>query len=1133
VPILPRRLAISVSKLLISLALLIFQAIAFAQSITLSIGSGSGTAGGTVTLPINLTSTGGVQTAGLQWSFKYSSDITGVAVAAGPSTTNGAKSLTCFGITCLIIGVNSPTIADGTVALATFQIAANPSSNPISVQLTSVVAATAGGAPITSSGGTGTTSLPGATTALSSLNCISSTINTPGSNTCSVTLTGIASGSGFPVSLASNNANLTVPSSVTVATGQISNTFIATGAVVSTVQAGVITASAGGLILTSTLSLMGPAQLSSLACAPLNPGSNSSRACTVALNRAVTSAATVSLASNNAFVTVPANITVAPGQSTATFNATSGTASSGQTAILTASFSGQSQQTIITLAAAAQISTLTCVPAIVNAPGTALCTITLTAATPGAASVTVISNNANITAPGSVNISSGLSTAAFTAAVAPVTSNQNALLTATLNGVSQSFALSAAISAPATLTSVACGPSTPANNASRTCTVTLDAAATNAATVSLASNNGLLIVPANVTVASGQNTSTFMAKWGTANGSQNATITANLDGQTQKTTIALAPPVDCQEFQTSAEGLCMIQDVLPWIAFGGGWESRLNAGNSGSGSGTIQFSFTLLPAAPATGGVRNRMPAFFTDSITGQTQVGETGTYALSAGGSVAVDFLSPPLGCDINGRNCGISPDPNGVSYGSLQVQYVADNPASLRGIAKAQLTLFANVTNPDNGWQATESETPPSTQWTAPVSVSANPAANPQAGQQASAALANPGTSAITVRGTLYDKNGVSLTFRDFQVPAQGTIAFLFSQDPRQPSGGFGQAMFPLGQDFNGLVTFQVTSPGNGSLSAMVLQYVGNAVSNVAMNLQSAAVTTSSTTRCAEFAMAADGSCSVQYMLPWVVFGGGWESRLKAGNPPSPSSGAVQLRFTLLPAAAATNGVANHLPAYFIDNRIGQPQVGEGATYTLGAGQSVDVHLLEPPAGCDSNGQNCLSRPDPGALSYGSVLVQYSSFDPATLRRQVNPQLALLAHTSGPAYASQITENAVIAANRWTAPVGMSAKSSGNPRTDQQASAAINNPGSTPVTVRGTLRDQDGNIVTYNDFQVPALGTTGIVFSWEPGHPFGGFGSAAFPQGQNFNGSVTFEDTSQASSGVSVVVFQYGDTISSGDAR
>jgi len=110
------------------------------------------------------------------------------------------------------------------------------------------------------------------------------------------------------------------------------------------------------------------------------------------------------------------------------------------------------------------------------------------------------------------------------------------------------------------------------------------------------------------------------------------------------------------------------------------------------------------------------------------------------------------------------------------------------------------------------------------------------------------------------------------------------------------------------------------------------------------------------------------------------------------------------------------------------------------------------------------------------------------------------------------------------------MSADPNANPQTYQQASAAINNPGSAPVTVRGTLRDQNGNVVTYNDFQIPAFGATGVVFSWDPNQPFGGFGNAAFPQGQDFNGWVTFDVTTQGSSGVSVLVLQYvGDTTSS----
>ena len=1105
------------------LGLIGFGTLAFGQSVTLSLASGSGTAGGTVTVPISLTSTGEAQAVALQWSFGFSSDITGVTVASGASTTEAGKSLSCSGDNCLIFGLNSSVISDGPVAVATFQIAAHPSNNPISIQLTSVVAATAGGTAIPSSGTSGTISLPAAI-ALGSLNCTSSTINTPGSTSCSVALTGTASGSGFVVSLSSNNANLTVPSSVTVAYGQTSNTFTATGAQVSTNQTGVVTASAGGVNPTSTLSLVAPAQLSSLACAPSTLGSNASSTCTVTLNQAATSAATVLLASNIGLLTIPASVTVASGQSSATFTATSGTVSSSQNATITATLSGQSQQATISLAAAAQLSSLTCSPATVTGPGTSTCTATLTAAASNAASVTLLSNNTNVTVPGSVNIGAGLSSATFTATVAALTSNQTALLTATLNGGSQSFTLSAQGAPNRRPTSLFCSPSAMTSGVSAKCAVSLDAAATTDSVVSIASSSPLLSVPPSVTVPAGQSSATFNAISGSVSGSQNAIVTATLNGQSQQATITLAAAVNCQEFQTSPGGLCMIQDVFPWITFGGGWDSRLNAGNlsNGTGGGTIQFSFTLLPAVPSTGGVQNHMPAYFKDSLTGQTQVAENATYSLSAGESVAVDFLSPAAGCDIHGQNCGSLPDPNTSSYGSILVQYVAADPASLRGIAKAQLTLLANVANADYGWQTTESEMPAANLWTAPVSVSANQTANPQANQQASAALANPGLAAITVRGTLYDGSGNLVTFRDFQVPSLGAIALIFSQDPSQSFGGFGQAMFPLDQDFSGLVTFQVISPSGGSVSAMILQYVGNAVSSVELNSQNLPAASSSGTRCAEFTLAPDGTCTVQYMLPWVVFGGGWESRLKAGNPPSATSGAVQLRFTLLPAVSAANGLQNHRPAYFSDNRTGQLQVGESANYTLSANQSVDVHFLYSPAGCDGNGQNCASQPDPNTLSFGSVLVQYSSADPAFLRTLADPQLALLTRPSGESYSSQITERAAAAATVWTASVAMSANQNGDPQTHEAASAAIANSGAMPLTVRGTLRDQSGNAITYNDFQIPAAGAIGIVFAWEPAQSFGGFGSAAFPQGQDFNGWVTFDVTSPDNSAVTVLVLQ-----------
>jgi len=614
-------------NILLSTAIILgLQTIALGQSVVVSIGSGSATPGGTVTVPITLTSSGGAQTTGLQWTFSYSSDITGVTVVAGASTTNAGKSLSCSGNNCLAAGINSTLIADGTVATATFQIAANPSTNPISIQLTNVVATTAGGTSIPSSGASGSIVLPVAIT-LSSLTCTSSTINTPGSTACSVALTGSASASGFVVALSSNNANLTVPSSVTVASGQTGATFTAAGAQTGANQTGVVTASAGSVNLTSTLNLVAPAQLSSLTCTPSTLSSNASSTCTVALNKAATNAATVSLGSNNVLLAVPASVSVAAGQSSASFTAASGNVSSSQAAIVTATLNSQIQTATISLAAPAQLSSLNCAPSTVTGPGTSTCTATLTAAASGATSVALLSNNANVTVPAGVNIGSGLSSATFTASVAAVTSNQGALLTASLNGASQSFTLSATAPAPAQLSSLACAPSTLSSNASSTCTVTLNKAATGAATISLASNNVLLAVPASVSVAAGQSSASFTAASGSVSSSQSAIVTATLNSQIQTATISLAAAaqlssLSCSPSTVTGPGtstctatLTAAASSVAAVALQSNNTNVTVPANVNIGSGLSSATFTASVAA-----VTSNQGALLTASLNGMSQ---------------------------------------------------------------------------------------------------------------------------------------------------------------------------------------------------------------------------------------------------------------------------------------------------------------------------------------------------------------------------------------------------------------------------------------------------------------------------------------------------------------------------------
>jgi|GEM_PF-3525795 len=215
------------------------------QSVTFSVGSGSGIAGGVVVIPITLTSSGGAQATAVQWTLSYPADITGAVFSAGIAATNAGKSIECNGNLCLVYGLNTTVISDGVVATATFRISPNPSLQTIPIQIIGVVAATPDADSISAAGVPGAVSVP-PVSALSGLTCSPTTVNTPGSTQCTVSLTSPAQVGGSVVSVSSNNANLTVSSSATVNGGQTVATFTATAVQVVADQAATITATLNG-----------------------------------------------------------------------------------------------------------------------------------------------------------------------------------------------------------------------------------------------------------------------------------------------------------------------------------------------------------------------------------------------------------------------------------------------------------------------------------------------------------------------------------------------------------------------------------------------------------------------------------------------------------------------------------------------------------------------------------------------------------------------------------------------------------------------------------------------------------------------------------------------------------------------
>jgi hypothetical protein len=134
---------------------------AYSQSVTLTTGSGSGAPGATVNIGISVASSGGAQPAGLQWTLSYSSaDISNITVTADSAATSAGKSVSCSSSSgstiCVIFGLNTTTIANGSVAVASFQIAPASQAASIPIQISGVVAATSGGGSITASGAGGT-----------------------------------------------------------------------------------------------------------------------------------------------------------------------------------------------------------------------------------------------------------------------------------------------------------------------------------------------------------------------------------------------------------------------------------------------------------------------------------------------------------------------------------------------------------------------------------------------------------------------------------------------------------------------------------------------------------------------------------------------------------------------------------------------------------------------------------------------------------------------------------------------------------------------------------------------------------------------------------------------------------------
>ncbi len=279
------------------------------------------------------------------------------------------------------------------------------------------------------------------------------------------------------------------------------------------------------------------------------PGTDS---CTVILNTAAASGGlTVSLASNNSAVGVPATVTVAAGATSASFTANISSVSTTQTATLTASVGGISESFALQLDAAVvampalSVSTTSLDFGSVGVNTTAFQSLTLSST--GTAPVTVSTVGVlgkGFSASGGgfpVTLNPGQTTTLsvqFEPTIAG-TATGSLIFASNSSTGSSTFVSLSGIGVPV-LSALSCAIGSMTGAGTDLCTATLNAAAPNGGfAVSLSSSNNAVTVPATVTVPVGLSSANFTVTVSAVSTAQSVALIATAGGISQSFALQL------------------------------------------------------------------------------------------------------------------------------------------------------------------------------------------------------------------------------------------------------------------------------------------------------------------------------------------------------------------------------------------------------------------------------------------------------------------------------------------------------------------------------------------------------------------------------------------------------------------
>jgi hypothetical protein len=232
-----------------------------------------------------------------------------------------------------------------------------------------------------------------------------------------------------------------------------------------------ISAALGAITLTRQLTVRATPSASSVTSFFLDPfevtGGNASIGTVVLNGMAPSGGAVVTLVSSNSTVaSMPASVTVPAGSDRVSFSVQTSAVATSTTVTLNANFGGWAATSLIVSPASAPVTltSLTLNPTSVAGGSTSTGTVSLSAAAPaGGTVVTLSSNIAAASVPASVAVPAGATSATFTIGTTAVSASTTATITGTLNGTSQSASLTINSTAP---------PPPPPGNATLTVTAT-------------------------------------------------------------------------------------------------------------------------------------------------------------------------------------------------------------------------------------------------------------------------------------------------------------------------------------------------------------------------------------------------------------------------------------------------------------------------------------------------------------------------------------------------------------------------------------------------------------------------------------------------------------------------------------